>query len=265
MTLANETVAEAQQKSDVTLLDKGRFALTWVESNLSKLAETHYIRFYDKSGKALSEEIQVSKRPGGLTGLDTEWIKLKDGSLAEVYADGGAIKGLGVPKPVFGTAKAEKFGTAGNDFVIAAGGNDTLKGGAGVDILVGGAGADVISGGARADTLAGGKGADRFVFDAKLGAVPEFDAIIDFSAADDTIALDGRVFAGLGKAGALAPDLFKDLGLVGAFADADDRILYDSKSGALSYDKDAGGSAPAVKFAQLENRALLTAADFIVV
>lgn len=41
-------------------------------------------------------------------------------------------------------------------------------------------------------------------------------------------------------------------------------MIYDSRTGALSYDADGSGAGTAVRFATLENRAALTAGDILV-
>ena len=51
----------------------------------------------------------------------------------------------------------------------------------------------------------------------------------------------------------------------GAAVDADDRLLYDHRTGALAYDADGSGAGAAVTFAVLDNRATLGAADILVV
>jgi Ca2+-binding RTX toxin-like protein len=137
-------------------------------------------------------------------------------------------------------------------------GADTL---AGIEQVIGSAFDDRLTGSGMADTLAGGAGKDTFVFKTALGA-SNVDTLVGFSAADDTIALSRSIFTKL-AAGAFTSGAFKDLAK--ARIDADDRVLYDSKAGALLYDADGSGSGVAVKFAVLDNKAKLTHDDFFVV
>ena len=47
--------------------------------------------------------------------------------------------------------------------------------------------------------------------------------------------------------------------------DAEDRILYDKKKGALLYDSDGTGPSKAIKFAQLKKGLALKNGDFFVI
>jgi Ca2+-binding RTX toxin-like protein len=136
----------------------------------------------------------------------------------------------------------------------------TLKGGRKADVLVGGAGNDLLNGELGNDRLTGGEGSDVFVFSTKLKA--NVDRLIDFSASEDTIQLSKSVFGKLQK-GVLSKDAFR----IGAkAADADDRIVFNAKTGALSYDADGSGTAhAAVTFAKVKIGAHLTADDFLVI
>ncbi|MGD9978957.1 MAG: calcium-binding protein, partial [Hyphomonadaceae bacterium] len=107
------------------------------------------------------------------------------------------------------------------------------------------------------DRLAGGAGADAFVFSTALGA-GNVDEITDFSVVDDTIQLDRSIFTAIGS-GALDPDAFH---IGSAAADAEDRIVYNSATGALYYDADGSGAGAAVLFATLSTGLALTQADF---
>ncbi|SFK46845.1 beta strand repeat-containing protein [Methylorubrum salsuginis] len=127
--------------------------------------------------------------------------------------------------------------------------------------LIGNDGANVLEGRLGADILTGKAGKDTFIFASTLGK-GNIDRIIDFSAKDDTIKLDDAAFKGL-LSGQLSPGQFKDLSL--AKIDSDDRILYDRKTGTLSYDADGFGKASAVVFAVLDNKAEMSAADFFVI
>jgi Ca2+-binding RTX toxin-like protein len=151
-------------------------------------------------------------------------------------------------------------GNAGANVLNGGGGNDTLVGLGGADTLQGGGGNDSLIGGLGADSLSGGTGADLFRFDSALGG-GNVDTILDFAAADDNVLLDDAVFTGL-AAGALAAGAF----VTGAAAaDADDRIIYDSTTGALLFDVDGVGGAAAIQFATLQTGLTLTASDFFVI
>ena len=77
----------------------------------------------------------------------------------------------------------------------------------------------------------------------------------------DRLYLDHTIFGAL-SSGALAAGAFK----VGAVAtDADDRIIYDSATGALYYDADGNGSGAAVQFAVVHEGINITASDFYVI
>ena len=128
--------------------------------------------------------------------------------------------------------------------------------------IVANAGNNVLNGKGGADLLYGLSGQDTFVFDTALGS-GNVDRIADFSGPDDTIQLARSVFTALG-AGPLTASAFKDVSTQGP-VDADDRILYSSKLGTLSYDADGSGSKAAVQFAIIDTKVTLTASDFFVV
>ena len=134
---------------------------------------------------------------------------------------------------------------------------------AGADTLSGGGGSDLLDGGLAADTLTGGAGEDSFRFSTALGN-GNVDWIKDFKVADDLILLDNLIFADVGGDGALALGAFYK-SAAGVAHDADDRIIYDTDSGALSYDADGTGQAAAIQFARLGTNLNLSAADFIII
>ena len=119
-------------------------------------------------------------------------------------------------------------------------------------------GNDLIDGGLGADVLTGGLGADTFAFTSALGG--GVDRIVDFVSGTDRIALDDARFSGLAP-GALPAGAFQ----VGAAAEADDRILYDPATGALSFDPDGVGGSGALIFATVQPGLAIGAGDFIVI
>ncbi len=152
-------------------------------------------------------------------------------------------------------------GNAAANLLLGLGGGDTLKGAAGDDDLQGGGGADKIYGGLGNDLLSGGTSVDRFYFNTAPDIATNLDRIVDFNPADDFIHLARSVFTQIGPVGTLAADAFHVIG-AGA-ADAQDRILYDSATGALFYDPDGTGGAAAVQFATLAAGLALANIDFI--
>ena len=157
-------------------------------------------------------------------------------------------------------------GGAGADVLIGHDAADHLTGGAGDDRLSGGGGIDTLDGGAGVDLLTGGVGGDTYVFNAALNPTTNLDHITDF-ASEDTIDLENGVFTALTTTGPLAAGAFFAAAGATTAHDADDRIVYNTTTGALFYDADgnqAGGVA-AVQFAVLDNHAALSSADFVVV
>jgi Ca2+-binding RTX toxin-like protein len=159
------------------------------------------------------------------------------------------------------------------EHTVGSAADDVFKAGAGKDTLGGGLGNDKLWGGAGNDVLSGGGGKDVFAFDSKLGTARtdrkvNFDKITDFNVRDDAIWLDNAVFAKLGKKGSEASPakISKAFFTIGTKAkDRNDYLIYNNKTGVLSYDKDGSGKAKAVEFAILSKKLKMTAADFFVV
>jgi Ca2+-binding RTX toxin-like protein len=159
------------------------------------------------------------------------------------------------------TANLENLSLTGGANVDGAGNAlaNTITGNTGANTLYGLDGADRLDGGLGADTLQGGAHADTYVFSSTLGG-GNVDAVVGFNVVDDTIELDSAVFTGL-TAGALDAGAFRT---GAAAADADDRIIYDSATGALYFDADGDGAGASVQFATLAAGLALTHNDFIV-
>jgi Ca2+-binding RTX toxin-like protein len=152
-----------------------------------------------------------------------------------------------------------------NLVLLDAGGNINGTGNALANQISGNSGANRIAGGLGNDTLTGGGGADRFFFNTAPSAATNVDHVTDFlGGGADLLLLENAVFVGLVAGLPLNPVAFASgAGLTGG-QDANDRIVYDTTTGALYYDANgsaAGGSTP---FAVLDGAPALTADDFLV-
>ena len=139
-------------------------------------------------------------------------------------------------------------------------GDNKLKGKGGNDNLVGSGGDDYLDGGTGRDTLTGGDGADKFVFTATVKS-SNADVITDFDVASDTIVLSSKVF----KALALGTITDEDAAYSTDGDAAAARIIYNSTTGELFYDKDGAGGAGDVKIATLTAGLAFTLENFLIV
>ena len=138
--------------------------------------------------------------------------------------------------------------------------NNVIVGNGAANTIAGSSGADWLYGKDGSDTLTGGIGTDYFVFDTAPGN-GNIDRITDFAVVDDTIVMRVAIFTGL-VAGSLNPAAFT---IGAAAADASDRIIYNSSTGALYYDADGIGGAAQQQIATLSTGLGLTAADFLLI
>lgn len=164
-----------------------------------------------------------------------------------------------------GNGNDKLFGDAGADKLSGGNGHDELWGGTGRDILSGGSGNDWLHGGEGADRLTGGVGRDSFVFDTKFGA-SNIDTITDFKTGEDHIVISPWIVPGSG----LTPGgLWKGQFYAAAGAteghDANDRLIYNTTTGALYYDVDGSGSKDAVQIAVLTGAPTLHSGDFAII
>ena len=151
--------------------------------------------------------------------------------------------------------------------------DNSITGNVGKNTINGGAGSDKVNGGFGNDNLIGGSGKDAFLFTTKLGTFNtdrkvNFDTLKDFRAKDDSIQLDNSIFKKLGKKGSEQKPvkLDKKFFVVGDKAkDKDDYVIYNNKTGVLSYDADGSGKGQTVEFAMLKNKPTLKVDDLFVI
>jgi Ca2+-binding RTX toxin-like protein len=191
----------------------------------------------------------------GLRGNDTYFIVNAADQIQEV-ANGGTDDRAYASLDYALTAgtQVERLSTANHGGVEAI----DLKGNALAQAIYGNAGENILNGGGGKDVLVGMGGDDTFLFDTALNTAftASFGALaatanvarIDGMAAGDRIALDGSLF-GL-TPGALPQEAFA-FGTVAT--EADDRILWDSATGAILFDSDGAGGAAAQLMAYISN------------
>lgn len=153
-----------------------------------------------------------------------------------------------------GTAKLSGTGNTLNNVLTGNTANNTLNGLSGNDTINGGAGNDV---------LTGSTGNDFFDFTTTLSSTTNRDTITDFNPVADTIRLENAIFTQLTATGTLSFAAFW-ASSTGAAHDADDRIVYNTTTGALSYDSNGSAAGGVTFFATLSTKPVLTRFDFIV-
>ncbi|HZB62380.1 MAG TPA: cadherin domain-containing protein, partial [Microvirga sp.] len=166
------------------------------------------------------------------------------------------------------TAFTISVGDVAAEKVTGTSASEVLKGGKGKDVFSGSGGNDRLWGGLGNDALAGGAGKDAFVFDTAPSKSANRDTISDFSAKDDSLWLDNKIFTKLGKAGSVTKPaaLNKGFFALDAAKDKNDYLIYNRKTGVLSYDADGSGAkVKAVEIAVLKKNLALTYKDFFVI
>lgn len=141
------------------------------------------------------------------------------------------------------------------------GSNNILKGGGGNDAIFGAGGNDTLIGQAGVDQLHGQAGADKFVFNSTSEGI---DTIVGFevSVVGETIQVSKAGFGGGLTLGTLAASQF----VIGsAAADSSDRFIYNSSTGALSFDANGNGAGGQVQFATLSTGLNMTNNDISVI
>jgi Ca2+-binding RTX toxin-like protein len=104
------------------------------------------------------------------------------------------------------------------------------------------------------------------VFDTRTNKSTNVDRVYDFRSRDDSFHLDNATFTKLGRGSTAGVRFKSDMFVENNKAkDAEDRIVYDRKTGALYYDQDGTGSKAQVKIATISNKTKLYWHDFFVI
>ena len=185
--------------------------------------------------------------PGNYDAQEVDLINGTNGSNNISGTTGGDIINSGSANDTISGGGNDDYlvGGLGNDTLNGGSGNDTLRGSNGNDSLNGGLNNDVLVGGPGLDTLTGGSGSDAFSFESWGQGL---DTITDFNVDDDTIRVAANVFAGGLTVGTLNSAQL----VIGSVAtSANQRFIYDSSNGALSFDADGDSIGTARLFATL--------------
>lgn len=136
------------------------------------------------------------------------------------------------------------------------------------DVFVGNSGNDVLTGGDGADTFVFGKVHEQVVtgdedtvqtYTDTAFELSGIDFITDFMSGLDKIALNTDMFSSLTVGGFSAGNLV--VGSGASAGDADDFLLFDTSTFALSYDADGSGAGAAIQFATLDGVTSFSATD----
>jgi len=142
-------------------------------------------------------------------------------------------------------------------------GDDVITGGVNGDYIFSGDGNDTVTGRAGNDTITLGAGNDTVRFNSLIGV----DTVTDYTPSDDLIQLAISVFTGLTTAtnNTLSAAEFVSGANLTAATTADQRIVYNTTTGALYYDADGSGATGAVQIAILTNGLTMTNSEFFIV
>ncbi len=186
---------------------------------------------------------------------DWLWGDADDDALYAGAGDDHVFGGSGNDHIEGGEGSDSLDGSAGDDLILGGGGDDALFGSEGNDVIEGGAGRDALVGNLGNDVLKGGGGADQFIFTEIDLGTSGVDKIRDFKPGKDSIAFDLLVEIGT--------EVDKGEFVIGKKAkDADDHLIYNKKTGMLSFDTDGKGGEDAFAFAKLKKHLDMSHKDF---
>nr|WP_222530775.1 calcium-binding protein [Azospirillum sp. 412522] len=190
-------------------------------------------------------------------GYGADLIAGGDGIDQVYYANSGTAVIVNLSTGIGSGGDAEGERLSGIEFIQGSAFGDTLIGNASANRLEGWEGNDTLSGGNGDDTLIGGNGSDLLVGGAGGDAFRLFgydkwmDTIQDFQSGVDRIEIYGWSYGNLPD-GVLSADLFA----LDTPVDGNDRFIFNTTTGVLSYDADGSGSGAAVAMAALNVRTL---------
>ena len=195
----------------------------------------------------------------GGVGNDTYVVRNVADLINEGVGQGTADQVTAAVSYVLGTGDNIEILATNNAIGIAAinlTGNETAQS------VTGNAGNNRLDGKGGIDVLTGGLGNDTFILSSVTG-VANADTITDYNVADDQIELGHSIYTTLTPGGTLAAIAFGS-NATGLATTADQRIIYNSATGALFYDADGLNGVAGVQIATLAAGLAMTASEFTI-
>ncbi|RJF78174.1 hypothetical protein D3877_23945 [Azospirillum cavernae] len=213
-----------QNSPTVAATADGGFVVGWQSADQDGSGQGSYAQRFDATGGRVGNEFRLSNVAAGDQSLPS-FAPTPDGGFIATW--GGTA---GVARIFQGsTTSGNVLGTSADDLLVSTSMREAFVGGAGADVF-------------RFETP-------------DLGG----DAILDFQCGQDRIEVMGSAFGGL-PTGQLNAGRFA----LNAPVDADDRFVFNTTTGVLSYDPDGNGAMAATAIAALNVRTL-SASDIWVV
>ena len=259
------TISNAGGDNDdarVAALPDGGFIVTW-DNNGGVFAPEDgsdravLARRFDANGEPAGDLFLVNMGDPSTNQLNPAVAVTSAGRALLAWEDDHAYAGPGEdPDPtgvrghVFQAATDVVYGTNGKDTITTYSLSEQIYGLRGKDTIDARAGDDLVDGGKGRDVLTGGLGLNSILFDARPKG-KNLDHVTDFTPGADTIVLDRSVFKKL-KLGELKEKAFFSQDGAHHAEDSSDRIIYNTETGKLRWDKDGEGGHKAKPFAVLD-------------
>jgi Ca2+-binding RTX toxin-like protein len=195
----------------------------------------------------------------GGAGVDTLDFRGSDGLRVSLADDSGTGLAQG---DVYISIETVFGSRGGADTLIGNASANNLSGFGGNDVLSGGGGRDILEGGIGADILTGGSGLDLFRY---RNAAEGGDTIKDFNAASDAFRISANGFGGgLVADTTLAASQFQTRA-DNLAQDADDRFIFRTTDQTLWFDVNGSDAGGLTMIADLQNGAVVTHLDILLV
>jgi Ca2+-binding RTX toxin-like protein len=208
--------------------------------------------------------------PAFTSGRDASDRVIYDDSTGNLYydADGSGADAARLVATLVGAPvlAATDIAIEGPVRFVGSSGHEAIMGTQGADIIETLAGDDSLDGRFGNDRLDGGPGSDRYTFTWGPEAA-NADTVVGFTSGIDKIVLSASDHANIGPAGQFAADDERFMAGMGfdSGREGSDRVIYDTSTGNLYYDRDGWDPGIAQLIATLQDHPTLAASDIVVI